>query len=277
MAHCYLTRKGGGGSSANFMTQAQWDALSFNQKQAAGLTLIGSPTDTGGDWHDFSNLSNTYIDFGNPLLSNMSYGTTGIDEVFTATKSGYYLVLNYESVGEAGNTHRSGATTTTTGTFAWKDTQSLDFNGTPNQRDTTFDLALVRLQAGQTITLNNNHNNYWSAQVHLVVEAIAEFTATADMVKSVYVGGTTGYQQTFTASLTATYIVFAIDNCPSGQQPSAAFVLHGAQELSHYTASINRNALYIGEYVMAASDTIDMTTSNNDSYATKSFAAWSTN
>lgn len=277
MAHCYLTRKGGRGGSANFMTQAQWDAMSFNQKQAAGLTLIGSPTDTGGDWYDFSNLSNTYIDFEHPLLSNMSYGTTGINETFTAPKNGYYLILNYESVGEAGSTHRSGATTTTVGTLVWKNTQSFDYNGAPNQRDTTFDLALVQLQAGQTVTLNNNHNNYWSSQVHLVVEAVAEFTISTSMAKSIYVGGTTGYQQTFTPPSSATYIAFAIDNCPSGQQPSSTFVLHGAQELNHYTAETNRNSLYIGEYVMVTSDTIDMTTSNNDSYATKSFTAWATN
>lgn len=277
MAHCYLTRKGGGGSSANFMTQAQWDALSFNQKQAAGLTLIGSPTDTGGDWHDFSNLSNTYIDFDNPLLSNMSYGTTGINETFTATQNGYYLVLNYETYGMATNVRVSGATTTTTGAFVWKNTYPLDFDWATYQRDTVFDLALVQLEAGDTVTLSNNHAAANTAQVHLVVEVMSDITVVSELCESSFMNSTPRNQETFTPSGSGEFIVLAMDNCPGGGTPSTSFTLSGADELSHYTAVTGLNSIYIGEYIMTAESSIQMTASASDALATKTFAAWAVN
>ena len=259
---------------ANYATQEQWDAMTFEQRKALGLTLIGTPDDEGGNWYDFSNIGDTYADFENPLLSHNGYGTTGIDETFTASEDGYYLVLNYETVGEAGGTHRSGATTATTGAFVWKDTQSYDYNGVPNQRDTTFDFALVELEAGQTITLSNSHSNMWAAQVHLVVAVSAEIAASSLMAKTVY-GGSTGWNTaTLTASTSPVIFALAIDNCPGSGDPSTAFTVTGAEDRSHYTHTADRSSIYIGEYIVTGGNTIVMTTSTVESYATKTFAAW---
>lgn len=259
---------------ANYNTQAQWDAMTFEQRKAAGLTLIGSPDDTGGSWYDFSGIGDTYADFENPLLSHNGYDQTGIDETFTASEDGYYLVLNYETVGEAGGTHRSGATTATTGAFVWKDTQSYDYNGAPNQRDTTFDFALVELEAGQTITLSNSHSNKWAAQVHLVV-AISEGIAVSPIMTNTVYGGATGWNSdTLTAPVTPVVFAVAIDNCPGSGDPSTAFTLSGAEDRSHYTNTADRSSIYIGEYIMTVGNTITMTTSTTESYATKTFAAW---
>ncbi len=262
------------GGSVNYRTQAQWDAMTFEQRKAVGLTLIGTPDDEGGNWYDFSNIGDTYADFENPLLSHNGYGQTGIDETFTASEDGYYLVLNYETVGEAGGTHRSGATTATTGAFVWKDTQSYDYNGVPNQRDTTFDFALVELEAGQTITLSNSHSNNWAAQIHLVVAVSAEIAVSSLMAKTIYGGGTGWNTATLTASAVPVIFALAIDNCPAGQQPSAAFTVTGAEDRSHYTYTADRSSIYIGEYIITGGNSIVMSASVTDSYATKTFAAW---
>lgn len=46
---------GGGGVSRK--TQAQWDALTFSEKQALGLTVVGNLTDISGKWFDYSNIN----------------------------------------------------------------------------------------------------------------------------------------------------------------------------------------------------------------------------
>ena len=43
-------------------TQAEWDALSFSEKQALGLTVVGNLTDYSGEWFDYS-IINYVIDF----------------------------------------------------------------------------------------------------------------------------------------------------------------------------------------------------------------------
>ena len=262
------------GGSVNYRTQAQWDAMTFEQRKAAGLTLIGTPADAGCSWYDFSNLDDTYIDFEHPLLSNMSYGTVGIDETFTAPRDGYYLVLNYETYGMATDIRVSGATTTTTGAFVWKNTYPLDFSWGLYQRDTVFDLALVQLEAGDTVTLSNNHAAANTAQVHLVAEVMSDITVVSELCESSFMNSTPRNQETFTPSGSGEFIVLAMDNCPGGGTPSTSFTLSGAEELSHYTAVTGLNSIYIGEYIMTAESSIQMTASASDALATKTFAAW---
>ena len=46
-----------GGGDCNIMTKAAWDALSFAEKKASGLTVIkNNEYDTTGDWFDYSGL-----------------------------------------------------------------------------------------------------------------------------------------------------------------------------------------------------------------------------
>lgn len=48
---------GGGGGNCTINTKAQWDALSFAQKKAQGLTVIKESFDTAGEWFDYTNVS----------------------------------------------------------------------------------------------------------------------------------------------------------------------------------------------------------------------------
>lgn len=43
-----------GGGGATRKTQSEWDALSFSEKQALGLTVVGETTDYTGVWYDYS-------------------------------------------------------------------------------------------------------------------------------------------------------------------------------------------------------------------------------
>lgn len=48
---------GGGGGNCNIMTKDEWDALSFAEKKASGLTVLQSNEyDTNGDWFNYSDL-----------------------------------------------------------------------------------------------------------------------------------------------------------------------------------------------------------------------------
>lgn len=48
---------GGGGGNCTINTKAQWDALTFAQKKAQGLTVIKNSGDTTGEWFDYSNIT----------------------------------------------------------------------------------------------------------------------------------------------------------------------------------------------------------------------------
>lgn len=57
----------GGGVAIN--TQAQWDALTFAQKKAQGLTVIrNAPSDMLGDWYDLTNANNEYLPYSNSVI-----------------------------------------------------------------------------------------------------------------------------------------------------------------------------------------------------------------
>lgn len=53
MPQAILDLPSGGGS---FITQTEWDALTFAEKQARGLSLIGTEGTVTGQYYDFSNL-----------------------------------------------------------------------------------------------------------------------------------------------------------------------------------------------------------------------------
>lgn len=58
---------GGGGVAIN--TQAQWDALTFAQKKAQGLTVIrNTPTDAIGNWFDLTNASSEYLPYSSNII-----------------------------------------------------------------------------------------------------------------------------------------------------------------------------------------------------------------
>lgn len=46
-----------GGGNCTINTQAQWDALTFAQKKAQGLTVIKESYNTSGNWFDYSRVS----------------------------------------------------------------------------------------------------------------------------------------------------------------------------------------------------------------------------
>lgn len=48
----------GGGSSVNWMSQSEWNELTFDEKKAAGFTAIGSQGSTQGTYYDYSNVTN---------------------------------------------------------------------------------------------------------------------------------------------------------------------------------------------------------------------------
>jgi len=48
---------GGGGGNCNIMTKDEWDALSFAEKKASGLTVLqNNDYDTAGDWFNYSGI-----------------------------------------------------------------------------------------------------------------------------------------------------------------------------------------------------------------------------
>ena len=60
------------------------------------------------------------------------------------------------------------------------------------------------------------------------------------MAKTVYGGGTGWNTVTLTASAAPVIFALAIDNCPAGQQPSAALTVSGAMERSRCTVTADR-------------------------------------
>lgn len=46
-----------GGGSVNFMTQSEWNALTFNEKKAEGFTAIGVEGTPVGTYYDYTNVS----------------------------------------------------------------------------------------------------------------------------------------------------------------------------------------------------------------------------
>ena len=45
-----------GGSSINWMSQSDWNELTFDEKKAAGFTAIGSEGSSHGNYYDYSNI-----------------------------------------------------------------------------------------------------------------------------------------------------------------------------------------------------------------------------
>lgn len=48
------------GTSVNYMSQSAWNALTFNEKKAAGFTAIGAAGSTSGTYYDYSQLMGTW-------------------------------------------------------------------------------------------------------------------------------------------------------------------------------------------------------------------------
>ena len=66
---------GGGGGNCTINTQAQWDALTFAQKKAQGLTVVRDlATDAVGKWFDLTNANSEYLPYSSNIVCDASIG-----------------------------------------------------------------------------------------------------------------------------------------------------------------------------------------------------------
>lgn len=208
------------------------------------------------------------VDFTTPLYEQYGGGTTGIDGTYTAAQAQTVLVINTEIVGEAVNSHTSGATTKTTGTVIHTDSHTSDYN---LSRDCDFILSIISLAAGDTITLSNNHSNSHASQMHLIfeVDSLGDidntfFETVIDTQKD------NTYE--FTPSVGGKYILLALQATTNAQISAA---ITGVTADSAYSAqSSGYVKAAIGQYTMTTNDTAELTTATISSYVSKLYAIW---
>lgn len=61
----------GGEISTKFIAQSIWDTMSFEEKKAAGLTLVGESTDFYGKWYNYTNVDEYGIYLPNSDLTKI--------------------------------------------------------------------------------------------------------------------------------------------------------------------------------------------------------------
>lgn len=72
MANCILIGNSGGGSSdVNIISQAEWDAMTFAEKQAAGMTIVGEDDGTSGKWFNYTNMGEEGVYLPYSEISNI--------------------------------------------------------------------------------------------------------------------------------------------------------------------------------------------------------------
>ena len=87
------------GGNIPINTQAQWDALTYAQKKAQGLTVIkNSQSDVSGNWFDLTNSSSEYLPYSSNIIGDASinnfdatshsWGGFTLSETLTANADG---------------------------------------------------------------------------------------------------------------------------------------------------------------------------------------------
>ena len=99
------------------------------------------------------------------VLSRTAHNSSQ-SSVYTATAECDVLVFNQNMNGEASNKNLT-ATIATTGTLSYEDTYSTNFDN-PNRNQVSH-IAVVHLQAGETVTLGNSYEGNYTTQLHLVL------------------------------------------------------------------------------------------------------------
>ena len=85
----------GGGGSVSRKTQSEWDALSFLEKQALGLTVVGEMTDYTGAWYDYS-----ILDYGIELISVTGDGGVDTKTINVSNYSDYDKLAVFVAVND---------------------------------------------------------------------------------------------------------------------------------------------------------------------------------
>lgn len=96
---------GGGGGNCTINTKAQWDALTFAQKKAQGLTVVrNSSLDAIGNWFDLTNANSEYLPFSSNIVcdasidnfdaTSHSWGGFTLSNILTANADGIGVDVN---------------------------------------------------------------------------------------------------------------------------------------------------------------------------------------
>lgn len=246
----------------NRMTTTEWNALSFDEKIAEGLTLVGGERDITGTWYD---MTTAIINF-TPVLAHFATGTTGTDETFTADAAGNYLIINCETVGEAQTDKKTDADITTTGTEICNITNATEYSAA-GSRDMTCSVAVVTLAIGETVTLTNNHNNNFANQLHLIFEVVGDLDLTniVEISRSV-----SPFTETYTASENVNVIAFVIDDTPVGDAATADIETTGGN-CGTYFGGVAKSKIAMINANLESGDTVTMETGTYTNYGSKTF------
>lgn len=85
----------GGGGGVTRKTQSEWDALSFSEKRALGLTVVGEITDYTGAWYDYSILG-----YGIEFISAIGDGSVDTKTINISNYSNYDKLAVFVAVND---------------------------------------------------------------------------------------------------------------------------------------------------------------------------------
>lgn len=206
------------------------------------------------------------VDFDIPLF--VLFQNDPADSVYTASEAMRVLVMNTMIIHEAGTTHDSDATITTTGTVINSITATTNFSQADATRDATTKIALIDLEANDTITMSNtSRTNYVSK--HRIIWRADNVDDIVQVLYDTVIDGNRYNTRDFVYSNTDIYMYYLNQVSGANNDLSAQITINEGTSLDEYTANTTNNR--IDAVILQNPGDITCTTNNAANYTSKLF------
>lgn len=223
-------------------------------------SITGGGGGGGGDW-----------DMSTPLYSLFKVNSTQTS-IYTAEAVQRVLVLNSEVIDEANFAHDSRAIVTTTGNIIRSVIQSTTHNDNTKTRDSETQLALIDLQIGDTVTIENSAVTSHVNKTHLIWDG----TDIEDIANEFYdaiVDSARDNTKTVSTDLSTSHILWCQQVSGSNDNLNAAITVSSGTMSSVYIANETRNK--IDAKVVKGPAVATYSTAAANDYTSKIYGVWS--
>ena len=255
---------------------AVWGASSAWSDTPEGAEVSGILNDISANIDVYRVTDVAEVILNTPLFISLLRSSSTVSETWTSQIDGYVLVINEETINEAGSGHSTIATTTSTGTILNSTTVYNTFvSQSPYTRDSTLTLSVIRVSIGDTVTMTNSSRGSHDSKTHLIFESNDISVLTNQLFDTVQ-DNRRDQEKIFTAQDTGRYLVMSQQVSTSGRGVATSVSVPSASLIDEFSSQTetNNNCIDLVLCSLNANDSVTMTTTSATNYVSKIYSVW---
>lgn len=263
---------------------AGYSRVTVNQPQPV---LVSKQITQNGTYYASSDNANGYnivdvnVPTGTPSYGMESFkaSNTFTSDVYTANHNERVLAINIEIIGEAGTGHTTNPTISTTGTLI-DDLVTYTTYGSNDNRDCTVSLAIIDLDANETITFGNISRDSYINKIHVIVPFGNNYTSISNTLFDTITDSARDNSKNVTIpagfSMAIAAGVRGASYYTSGDISGTSITGSALSDLITYDhMTVPYNDVVIGFFNADTAASATMNTSAETNYASKIYGIWS--